>query len=415
MRVHIASAVAALALLVILAQSAAMLMLFDEKEEEFISTLLTQQISHSMAVWATDPATAFPNTPDMHLYRLGKGPASPLSETPAWVSRLAVGNHELLEGGREYHVAVREDASARYFLTYDVQDHEKRRHEVMLMTLTAAFFLAWLALLITYAMAGRLSGRLERLAERVATHDSGQWAEAGMERELLAVAEALDQYRQRQHQALERERAFAANLSHELRTPLTVIRTDAELLAALPDLPEVVARRANRVIGRVDRINRLSSSLLLLARDAQPALIEEIRLAPAITAVWETLIQATPKAVTLRLDIPAEKTLSADPSLCDLVFRNVLDNALRHSASGEIVCRLEGSVLTFVDTGPGFSEEDLPQVFDRFYSGQQGAHGLGLALVQHVCAASGWQVSAANEPAGGALIRIDLGASLHAA
>lgn len=415
MRVHIASAVAALALLVILAQSAAMLMLFDEKEEEFISTLLTQQISHSMAVWATDPATAFPNTPDMHLYRLDKGPAIPLSETPAWVSRLAVGNHELLEGGREYHVAVREDASARYFLTYDVQDHEKRRHEVMLMTLTAAFFLALLALLITYAMAGRLSGRLERLAERVATHDSGQWAEAGMERELLAVAEALDQYRQRQHQALERERAFAANLSHELRTPLTVIRTDAELLAALPDLPEVVARRANRIIGRVDRINRLSSSLLLLARDAQPALIEEIRLAPAITAVWETLIQATPKAVTLRLDISGEKTLSADPSLCDLVFRNVLDNALRHSASGEIVCRLEGSVLSFVDTGTGFSEEDLPQVFDRFYSGQQGAHGLGLALVQHVCAASGWQVSAANEATGGALIRIDLGASLHAA
>lgn len=69
-----------------------------------------------------------------------------------------------------------------------------------------------------------------------------------MEREILAIAGALDRYRQRQHEALDQEREFAANLSHELRTPLTAIRTDAELLAALPDAPESVRRRANRMI-----------------------------------------------------------------------------------------------------------------------------------------------------------------------
>jgi signal transduction histidine kinase len=233
-----------------------------------------------------------------------------------------------------------------------------------------------------------------------------------MERELRAIAEALDRYHQRQQEALDRERAFAANLSHELRTPLTAIRTDAELLAALPDAPEAVRRRANRMIHGVDRINALGSSLLLLSREAGPALLEEIRLQPAVREVWEPLSQSASKPVGLRVMVPEGTTVSADPTLFDLVLRNLLDNALRHSDRGEIVCALEGSRLIVSDCGRGFAEAELPHVFDRFFSGPQGRHGLGLALVQHVCRASGWRVSAGNAATGGGQVTIDLGDSL---
>lgn len=411
MRLHIAGAVAALALLLILLQSAAMLMLFDEKEEDFIETLLSQQINYSMSVWATNPAAAFPNTPDMHLYRHTKS-AVP-DDIPAWVERLAVGNHEVVEAGEEFHVAVRDDGTARYFLLYNVQDHERRRHEVLLMTLTAAFFLSLLALAVGYGLAGRLAGRLERLAGRVAAHDSGRLAESGMERELLAVAEALDQYRLRQSEVLERERAFASNLSHELRTPLTAIRTDAEMLAALPNVPESVARRGNRIMDSVDRISRLSSSLLLLAREAKPAMPEEINLPAALAAVWADLQASSDENLSLRCDMSPSVVVLADQALLDLVLRNILDNALRYSAAGEIVCTVHGTCLSIRDNGPGFAPDDLPRVFERFYTGPQGAHGLGLALVRHACQASGWQVSATNCAAGGALLIIDFGVSLQ--
>ena len=412
MRLHIAAAVAALALLLILLQSTAMLMLFDEKEEDFIEALLSQQINYSITVWPTNPASAFPNTPDMQLYRQAKDAAANPG-APNWVSRLPVGNHELHQNGREYHVAVRDDATARYFLVYDVDEHEKRQREIVLMTFTGAFFLALLALAVGYGLAGRLSGRLERLAGRVAAHDAGTLVEAGMEKELLSVAEALDQYRQHQADMLDRERTFAANLSHELRTPLTAIRTDAELLAALPDLPESVGRRANRVMESVDRINRLSSSLLLMAREAKSGEHEEIRLAPAIRAVWASLTGAMAKTSVLRIDLPEQATMDADITLFDLVIRNVLENALRYCPAGEIVCRLEGSCLQISDQGPGFSDEDLQHVFDRFYTGQRGLSGLGLALVKHACLACGWPVNAANTPTGGAVITIDLGNSLR--
>ena len=234
-----------------------------------------------------------------------------------------------------------------------------------------------------------------------------------MEREILAIAGALDRYRQRQHEALDQEREFATNLSHELRTPLTAIRTDAELLAALPDAPESVRRRANRMIQGVDRINALGSSLLLLSREAGPALLEEIRLRAAVSAVWESLSHSSSKPASLRLMVLEATVVSADPALLDLALRNVLDNALRHSDRGEIVCALEGSRLIFSDCGPGFAEAELPRVFDRFFSGLRGRHGLSLALVRHLCRASGWQVGAGNAATGGGRVTIDLGESLR--
>jgi signal transduction histidine kinase len=412
MRLRIALALGALSLLVIMAQSLTMLAVFDETEEAFIDQILTQQIAHSMAVAKTAPESAFPNTPAMQLYRIGEG-TPPSAELPAEVRSLPVGNHEIRLGGREAHVAVRQDGGARYILVYDVEEHEERLFSLMLLTLTAGMLLALMVLLAGYALAGRLAGRLERLAARVDKPDGAPLAETDMERELLAIAEALDRYRQRQQEALDRERAFAANLSHELRTPLTEIRTDAELLAALPDAPEAVRRRANRMIQGVDRINALGNSLLLLSREAGPALLEEIRLRPAVSEVWESLAPSAGKPVSLRLMVPEAAAVSADPTLFDLVLRNLLDNALRHSDRGEIVCALEGSRLIVADCGQGFAEAELPHVFDRFFSGPQGRHGLGLALVQHVCRASGWRVSAGNTATGGGQVTINLGDSLR--
>jgi signal transduction histidine kinase len=412
MRLRIAAGVAALTLLAIMAQAVTMLMIFDEKEEDFIEEILGQQIAHSMAVWQTAPESAFPNTRDMQLYRIAKG-ARPAAGIPAEVSALPVGNHEIVRNDREFHVAVREDGSARYILLYDVEGHEARLRDLVLITASAGVLLALIVLLAGYALAGGLVSRLERLASRVGESGNASLVEPDMERELIAIADALDRYRQRQEEVLAREQAFAANLSHELRTPLTAIRTDAELLAALPDAPASVARRANRMIDSVDRINALGNSLLLLGREARPALLEEISLRPAILAVWESLTIANSKPVSLHLAVAEGTALTADPTLLDLVLRNLLDNALRYSERGEISCALEGTRLIVTDHGPGFTEADLAHVFDRFYTGPHGRHGLGLALVQHVCAASGWQVSAGNAATGGARVVVELGASLQ--
>jgi len=184
------------------------------------------------------------------------------------------------------------------------------------------------------------------------------------------------------------------------------------MLASLPDAPAAVARRGNRIVSSVDRINGLATSLLLLTREARPGLPEEIGLRAAIESVWASLMLATAKPLGLRLEIPEHSTVRADPSLFELVLRNLLDNALRYSEAGDVVCRLNGRRLAVCDSGPGFAEADLERVFDRFFIGPRGANGLGLALVRHVCTACGWTVSAGNAPTGGGEVTLDLGASL---
>lgn len=413
MRLAVALTVAAFALLLILAQAAALILMFEDKEEEFITDLLDQQIAHSVALYRGSPQLMAPNTPDMRLYRLAPDDAA--AGVPAYLRALPIGDHEIHAEGREYHVAVRSDGGARFILAYDVEEHEERLRALTAITLSGALLMALATLFAVYFLSGRLTRRLEQLAADVAGGaPDGGYVRPGMEREIHVLASALDALEARQRALLEREREFTAHLGHELRTPLTAIRTDAELLAGQPGLPDAVTRRAGRIVGAVDRVTDLAASLLTLAREARPGLIEEIGLADALAAAWEPFAaEAAAKGVTLAVDLPPTARVRCDHALLELVLRNLLDNAVRHSAAGRIVCALRAGALEVRDCGPGIAAADLPHVFERFFrAGSQGRHGLGLALVRHVCAAAGWSATAANATPGGAVFRIDFGGAL---
>lgn len=429
MRLRIAVSVAVFALLTILAQSFALLLAFDEQEEEFIDEMLSQQIAHSMQLWADNPALAYPNTPDMQLYRLPLSAApdpSPAVLPPALahLARLTIGNHEIYLQGREYHVAVRADDTARYLLLYDVDEHESRLKALTGIVISGAFLLAAVLLTGSYWLAGRLTRRLERLAVRVASGESAPLVEPGMAKELRALAEALEQAQQRQAANLARERTFAANLSHELRTPLTAIRTDAELIASCTHLdadklPRIV-RRSLRIIASVDRINATAASLLALAREprGQAQAMEALDVTALAARLWQTLTQASNHpAATLQIDLPAGTRLTGDPALIELIVRNLLENALRHSTLGQVRLFLDQQTLGISDDGPGFGDALLaaPEGRGRLdgADGSNGAGGLGLALVRQACDVSGWVLHLGNGANGGGEVRIDFAASLQ--
>ncbi|MCK6390097.1 MAG: HAMP domain-containing histidine kinase [Azonexus sp.] len=411
MRMRFAVAVAAFALLAILAQSIALVLVFKEKEEEFIDALLGEQISESMAQWASHPEEALAVPESMRLFRVPHS-STPPADMPAAVARLSLGNHEVWLEGREQHVAVRDDGKARYVLVHDVEEHEFKVQMLISIVLTGAVVLVAAVLFGSYFLAGQMVQRLERLAAKVAGDVPGPLVEPGMEDELLALAGALEAARARQAQALERERGFAANVSHELGTPLTAIRTDAELIAAQPGLPDAVLRRANRIVGSVDRMHATAASLLVLAREAQPRDCQSVALKPLLLSLWESL-SSTQAGSALALDCPLADScrVQGDPAFVELILRNVLENALRHSDGGQVRCTVQGQRLRIADHGPGFDEAELPLVFERFHGGARGGHGLGLALVRHACAASGWTVQAANGESGGE-IDIDFAGAL---
>lgn len=424
LRLRIAISAATLVLVAILAQAFAIFFVFEENEEELIDEIVAGQLAHSIAMWHEAPERAAPNTTDMQLYRLQRGEDE--STLPTWLRNLTIGNHERYDGPREYHIAVREDGGARFILAYDVEEHEQRMAAIGSVIIVSALGIAATVLAVIYLLAGRLTRELDELAERVHEGREGGHAQPGMTREVAALAEALEHHEQRQREAVAREREFTGNLSHELRTPLAVIRSDAELLAAPPELggetaPAGVQRRARRIVETVDRITGLSTSLLTLAREARPQLEETLALRELLQNSWHALAARHGQGATMTLDVPEAAAVSGDPALLRLVADNLLDNALRHGEGGAVECRLSGTRLDVRDRGRGFAPEDLSSVFQRGWRGGRNGtpdgvgHGLGLALVLHACRASGWQPSAANADGGGAVLSVDFGTALRTA
>jgi len=218
-------------------------------------------------------------------------------------------------------------------------------------------------------------------------------------------------------------RDFVANVSHELRTPLTAIRGYVEALLDDRSDAEDTNRFLEIIARHSERMERLVSDLLRLARlDARQ---EALDLASCdLQQLFNTVIadvaqtaDAKHQQITTAVD-GARSRVMADPAKLHDVLRNLVENAVHYSPDHAAI-RLEalhhnGAVrISVSDSGPGIPPEDLSRVFERFYRvdksrARPGGTGLGLAIVKHLVELHGGQAVAENRPEGGARFVITL-------
>ena len=93
------------------------------------------------------------------------------------------------------------------------------------------------------------------------------------------------------------------------------------------------------------------------------------------------------------------------------VFVNLIENAIQHSPPGGVVTvegkQVQDGTQTWIqcvvrDSGPGITDEDLPRIFEPFFSKRRGGTGLGLAIAQRIMQEHGGKLVATNNPEGGA-------------
>jgi two-component system sensor histidine kinase MprB len=214
------------------------------------------------------------------------------------------------------------------------------------------------------------------------------------------------------------QRNLVADASHELRTPIATIRANLQLMRD-EDLLSAEDREALRtdVIDELDELTALVSDVVELARGAKPSAEPgDVRLDEIVAAAVERTRRRAPQ---LTVASTLEPTLIRGEG--DRIARavaNLLDNAVKWSpAQGTIEVELADGLLTVRDHGPGFHEEDLPFIFDRFHRARDArskpGSGLGLAIVRQAADAHGGFVQALNAPDGGALMRINFGPRLE--
>ncbi|GGH24400.1 sensor histidine kinase [Paenibacillus segetis] len=203
-------------------------------------------------------------------------------------------------------------------------------------------------------------------------------------------------------QELERtERArqeFVANVSHEIESPLTSIQGFATTLKDHSIAQDQRVHYLSIIEEESRRLSLLSKQLLTLSTldyDSNALHVKRFNLRTQIRQVAQIMEwKLTDKELFLKLSVP-DIYLYADEDLVHQVWMNLITNAIKHTPAGgkvTISAEVQGEqcIISVSDTGEGIAEEDLPNIFDRFYKADRvrtretNGTGLGLSIVQKI-------------------------------
>lgn len=219
--------------------------------------------------------------------------------------------------------------------------------------------------------------------------------------ELMPIVSSLNELFSRVRNFLERERQFVDDAAHELRTPLTVIKAQCQAINTDVLDEETRARFANVVAG-VDRMTDLNGRLLQQAKAEQPeAEAEPVDIARILRAtIADLVIDAEAKRVDIKFACNSEPQWVAVPSDLEIIFRNLIENAIKFSSRpGNVQVRLSDEMVEVEDDGPGIPLDFRSKIFDRFFrisngssQGTQTGTGLGLSITKALVLRSGLKI-----------------------
>ena len=234
--------------------------------------------------------------------------------------------------------------------------------------------------------------------------------------EIGRLATTMNDMLGRLDDSAQRQRRFVADAAHELRSPLAAIRTTLEVGLAHPDRapwPKI----ADRAAQQTQRLEFLIEQLLVLAKSDDRQLAARRQAVDVGRLLGELTAGHLDHRVGIRLDVAADVHTVGDPGHLERVFRNVIDNAVRHARSQVIVTASAGDDAARIeidDDGPGIPVEDRERVFDRFVrldasrERGTGSSGLGLAITREIVLACHGDIAIAESRAGGARVVIRL-------
>ncbi|MEG3791266.1 HAMP domain-containing sensor histidine kinase [Lysobacter sp. CCNWLW3] len=365
-------------------------------------TLLESELDHFSERSRVDPNYHWTDTASIRLYD-GRDRA----RIPAELRDLPPGVHDdMLVDGIEHVALVRDIDGRRITLSLDISDLETRELD-MALTIAGAAITTLVALSLLIALGvNRLMQPLSTLAERIARlrpDQSGQRVDVphAASRELVVIADALNDYLQRNERFVERERVFIDSASHELRTPIAVIAGATELALDQADVPAPVRHQLGRIRRTAQDVERLISLLLALAKD--PARLASVSDHVALDQLLPEIVEDHRQLTLdkyLRLSLaplplpPCE--IVAPLPIVQAAIGNLLRNAIENSDRGEIRVRLEAPATVVIeDPGHGMTPEEISAIYARIArgGGDRAGGGIGLDLISRLCEHLGWTLS----------------------
>ena len=210
---------------------------------------------------------------------------------------------------------------------------------------------------------------------------------------------------------------MAAGVAHELRNPLSSIKGLALLLRSRFQEKSNDQQTADILVQEVERLNRSISELLDYTRP-QKLMMGDVHPEEVVRKAM-SLIRMDAESMGVMMEIHAVENvpvIQADQDKLNQVFLNLFLNsiqAMEHGGRLDIYVASEGRNITFTvkDTGCGVHKEDLPRVFDPYFTTKPEGTGLGLALSAKIIEEHGGTISVQSDPANGTTVTVILPAN----
>jgi len=298
-----------------------------------------------------------------------------------------------------YKLAVRKTPEAWFFLAYDMTQSLRGEQQFNNALISVVAVFTTLSLLVGWWAASRVMSPVSELAQRLRVSGRSSQPEAlathFADDEVGQLAGALDDYAMRLTEVVQRDREFNADVSHELRTPLAVIKGAVELLLTRPDVDDKTRARLHRIQRAEQQCTDLISALLLLSRNERGHGAADVaRIADQLLEAHRAQLGGKP--LLLRMEGERGLVVDAPEAAVTVALGNLIGNAVKYTAQGEVVVRLLPDAVQVVDSGPGLTPEDAARLFERGYRGTHAEHsqggGIGLSIVRRLCALYDWNV-----------------------
>ena len=203
----------------------------------------------------------------------------------------------------------------------------------------------------------------------------------------------------------------AAGLAHETRNPLNIIRGMAQMLSKQPEASAEIRDRSRAIVAETDKVTAQLNEFINYSR---PREVRRSKL--ALDSVVNEVVRALGydlEEKKVRLEIKGEPiTIEADEQLLRQALFNLVLNAIQAAGENSVIqvqARRTGSAeatLEVCDNGPGVPPERRQEIFKPYFTTNQKGTGLGLAVVQQIVLAHGWEIECLPNGSQGAIFRI---------
>jgi signal transduction histidine kinase len=248
-----------------------------------------------------------------------------------------------------------------------------------------------------------------------------------MATELAPFVHAIGAVLARLKESFRQQRDFTNDAAHELKTSVAIVKSTLQSLLHRPRTQHEYETELEELLGDCGRLEDLLGRMLRLARLEQLA---EDGVTPnlattELTSTCESAISrirkvAQERNISVQFESPAAVYMRADPEDLELIWLNLLENAVQYSPEDSTVTlnvRRNGGAMvevSVVDCGPGIPPAELPHIFERFHRGDPsrarstGGFGLGLAICKALVDAYNGTIEAVNLPGQGTQMRVQL-------